>query len=116
MATCRNPSKATGLLDLKNKFADRLDIHQLDLTIDSTIEVFNISLLYYGYRAMNSFSMHTLFNPMSIRIFFFLHTSFPFTLHGFSGNSKVCERKVWSSESPRKCIWHSLNTKCSAAR
>lgn len=39
VATCRNPSKATGLLDLKNKFAERLDIHQLDLTIDSTIEV-----------------------------------------------------------------------------
>ncbi|KAH6758872.1 hypothetical protein C2S51_019107 [Perilla frutescens var. frutescens] len=38
VATCRNPSKATGLLDLKNKFSDRLDVHQLDLTIDSTIE------------------------------------------------------------------------------
>lgn len=95
MATCRNPSKATGLLDLKNKFSDRLDIHQLDLTIDSTIEVYNMSLLYYGYRALNSFSMHTLFNRMSIRMFFFLHyhvASFPFTLYGFSGNSKVCER------------------------
>lgn len=95
MATCRNPSKATGLLDLKNKFSDRLDIHKLDLTIDSTIEVFNMSLLYYGYRALNSFSMHTLFNPMSIRMFFFLHyhvASFPFTLYVLSGNSKVCER------------------------
>ncbi|XP_057812211.1 uncharacterized protein LOC131026361 [Salvia miltiorrhiza] len=38
VATCRNPSKATELLDLKNKFAERLDIHKLDLTIDSTIE------------------------------------------------------------------------------
>ncbi|KAG6398127.1 hypothetical protein SASPL_139579 [Salvia splendens] len=38
VATCRNPSKATELHELKNKFAERLDIHQLDLTIDSTIE------------------------------------------------------------------------------
>lgn len=38
LATCRNPKGATGLLELKNKFADRLDIHQLDLTIDRTIE------------------------------------------------------------------------------
>ncbi|KAG6382328.1 hypothetical protein SASPL_141973 [Salvia splendens] len=38
VATCRNPSKATELHDLKNKFAERLDIHQLDLTIDSTIK------------------------------------------------------------------------------
>ncbi|KAL0442384.1 UNVERIFIED_CONTAM: Benzil reductase ((S)-benzoin forming) IRC24 [Sesamum latifolium] len=38
VATCRNPNGATGLLELKNKFADRLDIHQLDLTIDRTIE------------------------------------------------------------------------------
>ncbi|KAK4440283.1 Benzil reductase ((S)-benzoin forming) IRC24 [Sesamum alatum] len=38
VATCRNPNGATGLQELKNKFAERLDIHQLDLTIDSTIE------------------------------------------------------------------------------
>ncbi|KAL0398192.1 UNVERIFIED_CONTAM: hypothetical protein Sradi_2162500 [Sesamum radiatum] len=38
VATCRNPNEATGLLELKNKFAERLDIHQLDLTIDRTIE------------------------------------------------------------------------------
>ncbi|KAL2494019.1 NAD(P)-binding Rossmann-fold superfamily protein [Forsythia ovata] len=38
VATCRNPNGATGLLELKNKFAERLDIHQLDLTIESTIE------------------------------------------------------------------------------
>ncbi|KAL0305380.1 UNVERIFIED_CONTAM: Benzil reductase ((S)-benzoin forming) IRC24 [Sesamum calycinum] len=38
VATCRNPKGATGLLELKNRFADRLDIHQLDLTIDRTIE------------------------------------------------------------------------------
>ncbi|KAK6932004.1 Short-chain dehydrogenase/reductase SDR, partial [Dillenia turbinata] len=38
VATCRNPSSATGLVDLKNKFAERLNILPLDLTIESTIE------------------------------------------------------------------------------
>ncbi|CAA0832265.1 NAD(P)-binding Rossmann-fold superfamily protein [Striga hermonthica] len=38
VATCRNPNAATGLLELKKKFPERLDIHQLDLTADSTIE------------------------------------------------------------------------------
>lgn len=38
IATCRNPSSSEGLLDLKNKFTDRLDIFQLDLTVESTIE------------------------------------------------------------------------------
>ncbi|XP_075480109.1 putative oxidoreductase C663.09c isoform X2 [Primulina tabacum] len=38
VATCRNPIEATGLLELKNKFAERLDIHRLDLTVDSTME------------------------------------------------------------------------------
>lgn len=38
IATCRNPNGATGLLDLKNRFAERLDVLQLDLTVESTIE------------------------------------------------------------------------------
>ncbi|XP_050225786.1 uncharacterized protein LOC126675220 [Mercurialis annua] len=38
VATCRNPDKATGLFDLKNKFADRLNILQLDLTVEKSIE------------------------------------------------------------------------------
>lgn len=38
VATCRNPNGANGLLELKDRFSERLDIHQLDLTIDSTIE------------------------------------------------------------------------------
>ncbi|EEF28612.1 C-factor [Ricinus communis] len=38
IATCRNPDGATGLLDLKNKFDERLNIQQLDLTIESSIE------------------------------------------------------------------------------
>ncbi|XP_019200211.1 PREDICTED: uncharacterized oxidoreductase C663.09c [Ipomoea nil] len=38
IATCRNPNGAAGLLELKDKFSDRLDIHPLDLTIESTIE------------------------------------------------------------------------------
>ncbi|KAI3455887.1 hypothetical protein Pfo_012550 [Paulownia fortunei] len=50
VATCRNPNGATGLLELKNKFAERLDIHQLDLTIDSTIEAAAKSVKdKYGY-------------------------------------------------------------------
>lgn len=38
LATCRNPDLATGLHDLKTKFADRLDIVKLDVTVESTIE------------------------------------------------------------------------------
>ncbi|XP_059438587.1 uncharacterized protein LOC132171318 [Corylus avellana] len=38
VATCRNPDAATGLLHLKNRFAERLSIQQLDLTLESTIE------------------------------------------------------------------------------
>nr|GMC98725.1 C-factor-like isoform X1 [Ipomoea batatas] len=38
IATCRNPNGAAGLLELKDKFSDRLDIHSLDVTIESTIE------------------------------------------------------------------------------
>ncbi|KAL5771853.1 hypothetical protein ACOSQ2_011777 [Xanthoceras sorbifolium] len=38
IATCRNPNGATGLLDLKNKFAERLEILHLDVTVESTIE------------------------------------------------------------------------------
>ncbi|KAH9746402.1 NAD(P)-binding Rossmann-fold superfamily protein [Citrus sinensis] len=38
IATCRNPNGATGLLDLKNRFPERLDVLQLDLTVESTIE------------------------------------------------------------------------------
>uniref|UniRef100_A0A2K1YL09 Uncharacterized protein n=1 Tax=Populus trichocarpa TaxID=3694 RepID=A0A2K1YL09_POPTR len=38
IATCRNPNGATGLVDLKNKFAERLNIMPIDLTIESTIE------------------------------------------------------------------------------
>ncbi|KAL7089574.1 hypothetical protein ACP275_13G193600 [Erythranthe tilingii] len=50
VATCRNPNGANGLLELKNKFAERLDIHQLDLTIDSTIEAAAKSVEdKYGY-------------------------------------------------------------------
>lgn len=38
LATCRNPDQATALHDLKTRFADRLDIMKLDVTIESTIE------------------------------------------------------------------------------
>lgn len=46
VATCRNPSGATGLLELKNKFPERLDIHPLDLTVESTIEVYFSSYFF----------------------------------------------------------------------
>ncbi|GFP95920.1 uncharacterized oxidoreductase c663.09c [Phtheirospermum japonicum] len=50
VATCRNPNGATGLLELKNKFDERLDIHQLDLTDDRTIEATAKSVQdKYGY-------------------------------------------------------------------
>ncbi|XP_073035862.1 uncharacterized oxidoreductase C663.09c isoform X3 [Primulina eburnea] len=50
VATCRNPTEATGLLELKNKFAERLDIHRLDLTVDSTMEEVAKSVEYkHGY-------------------------------------------------------------------
>lgn len=39
IATCRDPNGATGLLDLKNKFTERLNILELDVTKESTIEV-----------------------------------------------------------------------------
>ncbi|KAD6795570.1 hypothetical protein R6Q59_020529 [Mikania micrantha] len=38
IATCRNPNVSAGLIELKNKFAERLHIQRLDLTIESTIE------------------------------------------------------------------------------
>ncbi|KAF6166163.1 hypothetical protein GIB67_023873 [Kingdonia uniflora] len=39
VATCRNPNEAADLLDLKKKFPARLNILQLDVTNESTIEV-----------------------------------------------------------------------------
>ncbi|KAM4071169.1 hypothetical protein ACB094_11G041400 [Castanea mollissima] len=38
VAACRNPNVASGLLHLKNRFAERLSILPLDLTIENTIE------------------------------------------------------------------------------
>ncbi|TYJ42605.1 hypothetical protein E1A91_A03G100300v1 [Gossypium mustelinum] len=38
IATCRNPTKATALLELKNQFAERLNVLPLDVTVESTIE------------------------------------------------------------------------------
>ncbi|XP_038894686.1 C-factor [Benincasa hispida] len=38
VATCRNPGQATGLLELKNKFAERLCILELDVTNETTIK------------------------------------------------------------------------------
>ncbi|CAK9136384.1 unnamed protein product [Ilex paraguariensis] len=38
IATCRNPNGSAGLLELKSKFAERLDLQQLDLTVETTIE------------------------------------------------------------------------------
>ncbi|KAK4781943.1 hypothetical protein SAY86_016045 [Trapa natans] len=38
VATCRNPDRSMGLLDLQNMFSKRLSILQLDATVESTIE------------------------------------------------------------------------------
>jgi hypothetical protein len=39
VATCRNPNASTGLLHLKDRFDDRLQVLPLDLTVESSIEV-----------------------------------------------------------------------------
>ncbi|KAJ8631311.1 hypothetical protein MRB53_024634 [Persea americana] len=39
VATCRNPDGSTGLLELKRRFMERLNILRLDVTDESTIEV-----------------------------------------------------------------------------
>ncbi|XP_020230792.1 uncharacterized protein LOC109811446 [Cajanus cajan] len=44
VATCRNPSASTGLIHLKDKFADRLRILPLDLTVESSIEASALSI------------------------------------------------------------------------
>ncbi|KAL5578142.1 hypothetical protein UlMin_019841 [Ulmus minor] len=50
VAMCRNPNAPTGLLDLKNKFAERLSILPLDVTNESNIEVFlSFSITYFFY-------------------------------------------------------------------
>ncbi|KAK9696984.1 hypothetical protein RND81_08G008100 [Saponaria officinalis] len=38
VATCRNPDKSTGLHDLKSRYTDRLNILNMDVTVESTIE------------------------------------------------------------------------------
>lgn len=38
VATCRNPSGASGLIELKNKFLERLSIQPLDLMVENTME------------------------------------------------------------------------------
>ncbi|MBA0798195.1 hypothetical protein Gohar_008809 [Gossypium harknessii] len=50
IATCRNPTKATALLELKNQFAERLNVLPLDVTVESTIEESARSITErYGY-------------------------------------------------------------------
>ncbi|KAF9590418.1 hypothetical protein IFM89_035253 [Coptis chinensis] len=44
IATCRNPDGATGLIELKEKFPEHLDILQLDVTDESTIEASALSI------------------------------------------------------------------------
>ncbi|KAK9121985.1 hypothetical protein Syun_019602 [Stephania yunnanensis] len=44
VATCRNPNGATGLLELKRKFSERLNILHLDVTNESTIEASALSV------------------------------------------------------------------------
>ncbi|XP_019418201.1 PREDICTED: uncharacterized protein LOC109328998 [Lupinus angustifolius] len=44
IATCRNPNSSTGLIHLKDKFADRLKILPLDLTDETSIEASALSI------------------------------------------------------------------------
>ncbi|KAK2394688.1 NAD(P)-binding Rossmann-fold superfamily protein [Trifolium repens] len=44
VATCRNPNASTGLLHLKDRFDDRLQILPLDLTVESSIEASALSI------------------------------------------------------------------------
>lgn len=61
VATCRNPNGSIGLTNLKDKFAERLRILPLDVTVESSIEVL-LCLLFYSslchllikYRGMSS--------------------------------------------------------------
>ncbi|GAB2296768.1 hypothetical protein Dimus_030874 [Dionaea muscipula] len=38
IATCRNPAQSSGLLDLQNRFSERLSIMKLDVTVESSIK------------------------------------------------------------------------------
>ncbi|KAL9224393.1 hypothetical protein vseg_000429 [Gypsophila vaccaria] len=50
VATCRNPDKSTGLHDLQTRYADRLDILNMDVTAENTIEAAANSVREtYGY-------------------------------------------------------------------
>lgn len=44
VATCRNPNASNGLLHLKDRFDDRLQILPLDLTVESSIEASALSI------------------------------------------------------------------------
>ncbi|KAK2448409.1 NAD(P)-binding Rossmann-fold superfamily protein [Trifolium repens] len=44
VATCRNPNASTGLLHLKDRFDDRLQVLPLDLTVESSIEASALSI------------------------------------------------------------------------
>lgn len=44
LATCRNPDQSNGLQELKTQFSDRLNLLKLDVTVESTIEVWTFCL------------------------------------------------------------------------
>ncbi|XP_075646549.1 uncharacterized protein LOC142617536 [Castanea sativa] len=52
VATCHNPNVALALLHLKNRFAERLSILPLDLTIESTIEA-SAKSIREGFGSLN---------------------------------------------------------------
>ena len=82
IATCRNPTGARGLLELKNQFAERLNILPLDVTVESTIEV-NYLILFLP---LYSFVVHIRFIKLRLTI----DTS-------YLGVSEVHNRKIWLS-------------------
>ncbi|XP_019706731.1 uncharacterized protein [Elaeis guineensis] len=53
IATCRNPDGATGLLELKRKFMERVNIMQLDVTNESTIQQATAASIRESYGSLN---------------------------------------------------------------
>lgn len=58
VATCRNPSASTGLLNLKDQFSDRLQVLPLDLTDESSIQVLHASFPFVVF-SFFLFVIHT---------------------------------------------------------
>lgn len=58
IATCRDPSRAASLQELKSRYSERLDILKLDVTDESTIQVAMI-LIQCGSTSISEISLKT---------------------------------------------------------